>query len=217
MESGPRSSAHLEAATDLTLHHMYLHAPTKTSPLSHQSWPPANFAAIFCQYSANSWPLVITFVADSTSPPSDQAKAPTPEDKSVGQMDDEHAFGLKPLIPGENPLVKWALPLLEWTWCLILGLSIIAVHGLNGHQEETWTASNGIMWLQQLLPAEIPRARILTYGYDSRTHSSEVLTHQTLYGHSMSFVAALSLYRRRTKVRTAQLRASAHGGRRNWS
>ena len=56
------------------------------------------------------------------------------------------------------------------------------------------------MWLRDLLPAEIPYARILTYGYDSRTHSSEHLTRQTLYGHSMSLISALSLYRRRTKA-----------------
>jgi hypothetical protein len=56
------------------------------------------------------------------------------------------------------------------------------------------------MWLRRLLPPEIPQARILTYGYDSRTHSSEHLTRQTLFGHSATLVSALSLYRRRTKV-----------------
>ncbi len=79
-------------------------------------------------------------------------------------------------------------------------LSIVAVHGLDGHREKTWTANNGVMWLRELLPTEIPHARILTYGYDSRTYSSEQLTRQTLYGHSMSLVSALSLYRRKTKV-----------------
>lgn len=78
--------------------------------------------------------------------------------------------------------------------------SIVAVHGLDGHREKSWTADNGVLWLQELLPKEISNARVLTYGYDSRTRSSEHLTHQTLYGHSMSLVSALSLYRRRTKA-----------------
>ena len=78
--------------------------------------------------------------------------------------------------------------------------SIVAVHGLDGDREKSWTADNGVLWLRALLPEEIPNARVLTYGYDSRTLSSEHLTHQTLYGHSESLISALSLYRRRTKA-----------------
>ncbi|KAF2495908.1 hypothetical protein BU16DRAFT_459726, partial [Lophium mytilinum] len=79
-------------------------------------------------------------------------------------------------------------------------ISIVAVHGLDGHREKSWTADNGVLWLQTLLPKDVPNARVLTYGYDSRTRSSEHLSHQTLYGHSMSLISGLSLYRRRTKA-----------------
>ncbi|KAL1634772.1 hypothetical protein SLS56_002174 [Neofusicoccum ribis] len=58
---------------------------------------------------------------------------------------EEGRYGLKELVPGVNPQ-----------------LDIIAIHGLNGHREKTWTADNGVLWLQELLPAEIPHARILT-------------------------------------------------------
>ncbi|KAF2813519.1 uncharacterized protein BDZ99DRAFT_438751 [Mytilinidion resinicola] len=30
--------------------------------------------------------------------------------------------------------------------------SIVAVYGLNGHCEKTWTAGNGVNWLRDLLP-----------------------------------------------------------------
>ncbi|KAF2820887.1 hypothetical protein CC86DRAFT_411722 [Ophiobolus disseminans] len=35
-------------------------------------------------------------------------------------------------------------------------IDIIAVHGLNGHCEKTWTADNGVNWLCNLLPLTCP-------------------------------------------------------------
>lgn len=32
--------------------------------------------------------------------------------------------------------------------------SIVAVHGLDGHRESTWTAENGVLWLKALLSAK---------------------------------------------------------------
>ncbi|KAI9696030.1 MAG: hypothetical protein M1836_005861 [Candelina mexicana] len=52
-------------------------------------------------------------------------------------------------------------------------VDIIAVHGLNPtneefHAEETWTAADtGKLWLKDFLPARLPRARILLFGYNS--------------------------------------------------
>ncbi|KAF8248697.1 hypothetical protein K440DRAFT_546635, partial [Wilcoxina mikolae CBS 423.85] len=48
--------------------------------------------------------------------------------------------------------------------------SIVAVHGIDGHWENSWVAPNEAHWLKDFLPADVPRARILTYGYDARTH-----------------------------------------------
>ncbi|KAF8526569.1 hypothetical protein BU17DRAFT_74115 [Hysterangium stoloniferum] len=46
--------------------------------------------------------------------------------------------------------------------------SIVAIHGLDGHREASFTAPNGVLWLRDLLPKALPTARILTYGYDAR-------------------------------------------------
>jgi hypothetical protein len=77
--------------------------------------------------------------------------------------------------------------------------SIVAVHGLNGHRIDTWTASNGVCWLREpnLLPAQFPTARILTYGYPAytHTHGSNQVQHETLYGHGQALVQALTLER----------------------
>ncbi|KAI9681249.1 MAG: hypothetical protein M1817_002531 [Caeruleum heppii] len=48
---------------------------------------------------------------------------------------------------------------------------IVAVHGLNPtstehHAEATWTA-NGRLWLRDFLPAQLPQARILLFGYNA--------------------------------------------------
>jgi hypothetical protein len=70
-------------------------------------------------------------------------------------------------------------------------LSIIAVHGLNGHAFETWTTEKSkVFWLgdEQMLPKALKTARILTFGYNANvtsllgsTSSDRVLQHaQTL-------------------------------------
>jgi hypothetical protein len=78
--------------------------------------------------------------------------------------------------------------------------SIIAIHGLDGHREDSWTAENGVFWLRDLLVGEVPMARILTYGYDANTRHKEQLSNQTLFDHSESFLAKLVLYRKKTSV-----------------
>lgn len=49
--------------------------------------------------------------------------------------------------------------------------SIVAVHGLNPtntefHAEATWTDGDKL-WLKDFLPAQLPNARILLFGYNS--------------------------------------------------
>ncbi|KAI9761617.1 MAG: hypothetical protein M1840_001757 [Geoglossum simile] len=110
-----------------------------------------------------------------------------------GEPEGEEVLGLKLLVAGDDPITD-----------------IVAVHGLDGHREKTWTADNKVMWLRTLLPLEIPHARIFTYGFDSRTHSSEHLTRQTLFGHSVTLVSALSLCRRRTKTERRPIIFVAH-------
>ncbi|THD00234.1 hypothetical protein EYZ11_000284 [Aspergillus tanneri] len=71
-------------------------------------------------------------------------------------------------------------------------VDIVAVHGLNGHATDTWTAqAQGICWLNHpdFLPKYLPRARVLVWGYNAkiasvlggRTSSDRILQHaQTL-------------------------------------
>ena len=50
----------------------------------------------------------------------------------------------------------------------IVDADIIALAGLVGHAYGSWALSTERMWLRDFLPVELPRCRVLTYGYDSR-------------------------------------------------
>ena len=78
--------------------------------------------------------------------------------------------------------------------------SIVAVHGLNGHREKTWTADNGVNWLQDLLLEKIQNARIFTWGYDANTHSDSPISVQYLYDHATQLVSDLTLERQLSEV-----------------
>src|SRR5438034_10041321 len=56
-------------------------------------------------------------------------------------------------------------------------VDVIAVHGLNGDHERSWThKSSGTLWLRDLLLNDLPGARVYTYGYDSRIFAKNVMT-----------------------------------------
>lgn len=79
-------------------------------------------------------------------------------------------------------------------------ISIVAVHGLNGHREKTWTAKNNILWLRDLLPHQIPNARIFSWGYDANTHSVSAVSTQLVYDHARTLISDLCLKRRLTST-----------------
>ncbi|KAF4475083.1 Kinesin light chain [Colletotrichum fructicola Nara gc5] len=93
-------------------------------------------------------------------------------------------FGLEVLVEGTDPVVD-----------------IVAVHGLNGHREHTWTASRGKHWLRDFLPTDLPNVRILCWGYDANTHSNSGVSIQYLYDHARELVADLTRKRGLTKSR----------------
>ncbi|KAJ3568871.1 hypothetical protein NPX13_g6271 [Xylaria arbuscula] len=54
-------------------------------------------------------------------------------------------------------------------------VDIIAIHGLNGNADTTWTHENGTMWVRDILPGFIPGCRVYTYGYPSEVAFSSSL------------------------------------------
>ncbi|KAL9038794.1 MAG: hypothetical protein Q9180_002917 [Flavoplaca navasiana] len=106
-------------------------------------------------------------------------------------IDDE--LGLELLYKGNDPVVD-----------------IVAVHGLDGHREKTWTAENGVFWLKSLLPSDISQARIYTYGYDARTHSGEDISKETFYGNAQTLLGELTLERRFTETQRRPIIFVAH-------
>jgi hypothetical protein len=56
-------------------------------------------------------------------------------------------------------------------------VDIIAVHGLGGHWEGTWTAAKTeVNWLRSLLHDDIPNARIFSYSYNSKEYFSKSIS-----------------------------------------
>jgi hypothetical protein len=92
-------------------------------------------------------------------------------------MKENEPWGLKVLVASDNPTID-----------------IVAIHGLNGHRERTWS-QNGHLWLRDFLPELIPEARILTWGYDADTHRRSEISRQLLYDHAINLITDLSLER----------------------
>ncbi|KAH0563532.1 hypothetical protein GP486_001902 [Trichoglossum hirsutum] len=89
-------------------------------------------------------------------------------------------------------------------------VDVIAVHGLNGHRERTWTASNGVLWLRDFLPAVAPHARVITYGYDARTRGSSHASNRYIYDYAIEFVGKLCALRRDTSTEHRSIIFLAH-------
>jgi hypothetical protein len=76
------------------------------------------------------------------------------------------------------------------------------VHGLNGHREKSWTDSESkVLWLRDLLPLQLPNARVLTFGYDADTLKlSPGVSQHSLNDHAVSLVAELLRVRAEPEV-----------------
>lgn len=69
--------------------------------------------------------------------------------------------------------------------------SIVAIHGLNGDRDKTWTADNGKNWLRHFLPKDIPNARIFTFGYSAHTHSCSDVSQQSVNEYALNLLGEL--------------------------
>jgi predicted alpha/beta-fold hydrolase len=106
---------------------------------------------------------------------------------------DRDYFGIHVLADGVDPVVD-----------------IVAIHGLDGHPLESWMAGNGKIWLRDFLPDKVPRARILTYGYDAYTRGRPQLTHQSIYDHAETLVTYLASERKEFKTEHRPIIFVAH-------
>jgi hypothetical protein len=79
-------------------------------------------------------------------------------------------------------------------------ISVVAIHGLNGDRERTWTAPNDVLWLRDMLPQKLTKARIMVWGYDLSTHSANPISSQYLHDHADTLISDLCLERALTSV-----------------
>lgn len=76
----------------------------------------------------------------------------------------------------------------------------MAIHGLDGHRVDSWTAENGVFWLRDLLPQIMPTARIMTYGYNAYTHDRQQLSKQSVHEHALDLITELATTRKAENV-----------------
>ncbi|KAF8526901.1 hypothetical protein BU17DRAFT_82343 [Hysterangium stoloniferum] len=96
----------------------------------------------------------------------------------------EAEFGVKMLAPGARASVD-----------------IVAIHGVDGDRISSWTAADASQtWLQDkdMLPRDIPEARILTYGYNSVTWGDQRPIRIAMESHAQDLIAQLVAYRTET-------------------
>ncbi|KAI1034908.1 hypothetical protein LB504_013192 [Fusarium proliferatum] len=85
-------------------------------------------------------------------------------------------------------------------------VDICFVHGLTGNRTSTWTArGQPAPWPKTLLPSELPKACILTYGYDAYVVSKSVASSNRLIDHAMNLVTDLTNDRRRRNASSRPL------------
>lgn len=46
-------------------------------------------------------------------------------------------------------------------------VDIVFIHGVAGDRVQTWTRKHGVFWPKDLLPKDIPSARVWTWGHDA--------------------------------------------------
>ncbi|EXK24731.1 hypothetical protein FOMG_18558 [Fusarium oxysporum f. sp. melonis 26406] len=65
-------------------------------------------------------------------------------------------------------------------------IDLVAVCGLGGHALGSFKEKNGrFVWLRDALPSDIPNARILTYGYDTKLSNSGAFQNLTDLGRAL--------------------------------
>ncbi|EFY85129.1 hypothetical protein J3459_016513 [Metarhizium acridum] len=94
-------------------------------------------------------------------------------------------------------------------------IDIVAVHGLGGQGFSSWVtldskAGKPKPWLQELLGADIPNARIMTYGYISDGVSYSYVVRNIVYGRALHLAKLLAAKRQQDKASRRPLFFIAH-------
>ncbi|OTA67910.1 hypothetical protein K449DRAFT_187192 [Hypoxylon sp. EC38] len=94
-------------------------------------------------------------------------------------------------------------------------IDIIAVHGLGANVDWSWTWKNGtrhVHWLKDpdMLPALLPKARIMAYSYESRWHFNAPKTRLELCGEDL--IRSLHGFRANERDRPVLFIAHSLGG-----
>ncbi|KAI9651084.1 hypothetical protein NHQ30_001121 [Ciborinia camelliae] len=64
----------------------------------------------------------------------------------------------------QNGIIEWVISVIGMIAPYLLNLSIVAIHGICGDREQSWTTKNNTSWLLEQIPDYIPNARVSTFG-----------------------------------------------------
>ncbi|KAI1167164.1 Alpha/Beta hydrolase protein [Nemania serpens] len=91
-------------------------------------------------------------------------------------------------------------------------IDVVFVHGLFGNRRTTWT-EHGVLWPLKLLPGDLPKARILTFGYDAdvtKLNLENEITRGTIETHAADLCERLVGLRAKTDSSDRPLVFIAH-------
>ncbi|OQD80373.1 hypothetical protein PENANT_c036G02396 [Penicillium antarcticum] len=91
-------------------------------------------------------------------------------------------------------------------------VDIVFIHGLTGNRETTWSFKpTKQFWPQNLLPKDLPTARITTFGYDADIIGAlKIAGSNTIRDHGKALAHELAVWRKRTKSNRRPLIFVAH-------
>ncbi|KFY32215.1 hypothetical protein V493_00408, partial [Pseudogymnoascus sp. VKM F-4281 (FW-2241)] len=118
-------------------------------------------------------------------------KAPPREDREAGNQRTSSDTPSNPATSDPSPSFPDGIKV--WQDCPDATIDICFVHGLTGNRDSTWTASEQSMpWPTTLLPPKLPRARLLTWGYDAYVVRFSVTSKNRLIDHANNLLIDLT-------------------------
>ena len=88
-------------------------------------------------------------------------------------------------------------------------VDIVAVTGLGGHALGSFRSADGMsVWLRDFAPEDIPRARFITYGYDTSVVASD--NNQGVHELARTLLDGLAIFRQRTQTQQRPLLFVCH-------